>query len=76
MKLTPAQRKALQWISAREPVSAFTADGPSLRFVKKLIDLGLVESVGVEPGRWGFTKFATTDAGRSALSPSKQGEVA
>lgn len=68
MRLTPAQRKALQWFKAHEPVGAFPMDGPSLSFVRRLVRMGLVEEVGREPGRFGFTKFARTTAGRAALA--------
>lgn len=67
MKLTRAQRKHLQWIADREPVGAFTADGPRPYFVRRLEDLGLIELAGTEPGRWGFVRYALTNAGRSAL---------
>lgn len=78
-KLTPAQRKALEWLIEHEPVSMFPFDGvaPRVRFVSKLVDMGLAESIGVEPGRFGFTKFAVSEAGRAALMPSpKPGKVA
>lgn len=71
-KLTPAQKRALAWIEANEPVSMFPCDGsaPSARFVGKLVDLGFVESVGREAGMFGFSKFALTDHGRSLLHPT------
>lgn len=71
-KLTPAQKRALTWIEANEPVSAFPCDGiaPDLRFVKRLEKMGFVESVGREPGMFGFIKFALTGHGRSLLHSS------
>lgn len=77
-KLTPAQKRALTWIEANEPVCTFPCNGtaPSTRFVGKLVDLGFVESCGQEAGRFGFTKFALTDHGRSLLRPSSQQETA
>ena len=66
-KMTKAQIRAINWISAREPVSMFSADGPRLSFVRKLIDLGFVEAVGVERGRFGFIRYSLTNVGRSAL---------
>lgn len=68
VKLTKAQTKALQWISDREPVSMFSADGPRLSFVRKLVDAGMVEVRGVERGRFGFIRYALSPAGRQALS--------
>lgn len=69
MKLTKAQKNALEWFQRNEPVSAFPCDGtaPTLKFVKRLCDLGLVEIVGKDTGRLAFTKFAMTEAGRQAL---------
>ncbi len=69
MKLTKTQKNALEWFQRNEPVSAFPCDGtaPTLKFVKRLCNLGLVESVGKDTGRWAFTKFAMTEAGRQAL---------
>lgn len=69
MRLTKQQKSALEWFADHEPASAFPCDGsgPSLRFVKRLVKIGLVEEVGVERGMWGFTKFARSGAGRRAL---------
>lgn len=72
-KLTKAQRKAMEWVRANEPVSKFPCDGtaPNIRLVTKLlVTLGYVEKVGIEPGpgTLSFSKFALTDAGRAALS--------
>lgn len=77
-RLTEAQRKALEWFKTNEPVSWFPCDGsgPSLRFVKRLTKLGLVEQVGKEFGNgfgaFGFTKYARTAAGRRALEEQEQ----
>lgn len=44
MKLTSAQRDALEWIAANEPVCWFPCDGsgPTHRQAKKLFDKGLL----------------------------------
>lgn len=75
--LTSAQKRALTWIEANAPVSMFPCDGsgPSLRFVKKLEKIGLVEAVGQEAGRFGFAKFALTDHGRALLFSSLEKTV-
>jgi hypothetical protein len=78
MRLTEAQRKALKWFALNGPASSFRCDGsePSLRFVKRLEKLGFVERVGKERGAglggFGFTKFAISDAGRSALDKESE----
>ena len=68
-KMTPARRKALEWIAANEPVSLFPTDGSgaSLVMAKRLRMMGLVEDCGREPGRFGFAKYRITNAGRAAL---------
>lgn len=73
VRLTKRQREALAWIRDHEPVSMFPFDGvaPSIRFVRKLRLLGLVEEVGKERGILGLTKFALTDAARAALNPER-----
>lgn len=76
IKLTRAQRRHLQWIADREPVGAFTADGPRLYFVRRLKKLGLIEAAGVEPGRWGFTRYALTGEGRRAMEAASETEAA
>lgn len=70
MKLTAAQRKALLWIKRNEPVSMFPCDGeaPSIRFVKKLREIGLVKEVGKDGHKWGFTTFAVSDLGIELLA--------
>ena len=77
-KLTPAQRKALQWIKAHEPVSMFPCDGtaPSMHFVKKLRQNGLVTDFGKEASKWGFTLFAVSDLGRKLLDGTAKGDAA
>jgi hypothetical protein len=68
MKLTKAQRRALEWFAARPSAHMFGAGDPSLLMVERLRQAGLVEAVGREAGHvFGFTKFAITPAGRSAL---------
>lgn len=69
MKLTKEQKKALLWMRDKEPVSKFPRDGvaPSIRLIKRLESIGLIERVGVENGPWGYTKFSTSEAGREAL---------
>jgi len=76
--LTKAQRGALEWFARNEPVGSFPCDGsgPSLKFVRRLSKLGLVEEVGREAGMWGFTKFAMSDAGRAALADASLTERA
>jgi len=73
MKLTKAQRKAMEWVRANEPVGTFPLDGtaPDMRFVtKRLVKLGYVERAGKETqgGFFAYTTFALTDAGRAALN--------
>lgn len=76
MKLTKAQRKAMEWVRDHEPVGTFPLDGsaPSMTFVtKRLVKLGYVHRVGSEktsrPGIFAaFSTFALTDAGRAALT--------
>lgn len=74
-KLTKAQHKAMAWVKANEPVSTFPCDGsaPDMRFVtRRLVDLGYVERVGKEAGKpFGFSRFALTPAGRTALAKSE-----
>jgi hypothetical protein len=74
-RLTKAQRKAMEWVAANEPVGTFPLDGiaPDMRFVtKRLVRLGYVERVGTEAQRgfFAFSTFALTDAGREALKAS------
>lgn len=72
-RLTEAQRRALEWFRENEPVSMFPCDGiaPNLRFVRRLVKLGLVERVGKEfgsgLGAFGSTVFAISDLGRRTL---------
>lgn len=33
-RLTPARRKALEWVSEHEPVALFGSGGPSLSFIR------------------------------------------
>lgn len=73
-KLTPARRRALLWIKENEPVSMFPLDGsaPSLTFVKRLVGEMLVEKVGQRNmGRYGFTQYGLSPAGRAALEDGK-----
>lgn len=66
-RLTAAQKRALTWVREREPVGAFSADGPALHFVKKLEGAGLLERAGAEPGRFGFIRYRLSPAGRALL---------
>jgi hypothetical protein len=59
-RLTPAQRRALEWFLDHEPVGRFGGSGPSMAMVRRLEVLGLIERAGAEPGPWGFTLFRTT----------------
>ena len=72
-KLTKAQRKALEWVRAHEPVGSFPCDGtaPDMRFVtRRLVSLGYVERVGTEAQRgfFAFSTYALTEAARLALA--------
>lgn len=71
MKLTPAQRKALEWIRANEPVRWFPCDGegPSLSFAKKLVKMGLVRETR-PAGPIAMMEYSVSDTTRSALGPS------
>lgn len=77
-KLTKAQRKAMEWVLANEPVSTFPLDGiaPDMRFVtRRLVGLGYVEEVGKEGGRiFAFSKFALSSAGRAALNEARNAD--
>ena len=75
MKLTKAQKNAIDGLQRNEPVSAFPCDGtaPTLKFVKRLCDLGLVEIVGKDTGRLAFAKFAMTEASSAAF---KEADIA
>jgi hypothetical protein len=68
--LTKAQRTALEWIQAREPIGQFPlSGGPKLGFVRKLKDAGLIEERGKEPGRlFAFVRYGLSQAGRDALA--------
>jgi hypothetical protein len=69
VKLTKAQRRALEWFVARnEPAHLFGEGDPSLTIVKRLRDAGLLAHVGRTPGVFGFTKFDITPEGRAALA--------
>ena len=70
-RLTEAQRRALTWISEREPVGTFSADGPALHFVRKLSRLGLIETAGTEAGFFGFIRYRVSPFGRAALAESE-----
>lgn len=65
MMLTKAQRRALEYVRDNEPVKLFPASGPSLSFVRKLVDQGLVRTEA--PSAFGFIRYLLTDAGRAAL---------
>jgi len=67
-KLTPAQRRTLQWISAHEPVGQFPVE-VNYTMVKKLTAMGLAETAGREnAGRlFGFTLYRVSAKGREAL---------
>lgn len=64
MKITPAQRKALEWIRDNEPVRWFPCDktGPSLSFAKRLVKIGLVRQVR-PVGPVGMCEFSLTEKG-------------
>lgn len=66
-KLTPAQKRALHWVRGHQPVSMFPVGGPSLSLIKRMDVMGLIERAGCDPGRFGFTRFQLSDAGRAAL---------
>jgi hypothetical protein len=71
-KLTKAQRRHLEWFAARKFAFVFGRGDPPLYAVKRLRDAGLVQVVGHEPGAFGFTRYAITDAGRALLKDQPQ----
>lgn len=68
MKLKPSTYKALAWFAKNEPVALFDMAAPSQATRKRMQSDGLLEACGVEPGRFGFTKFRRTPLGVS-LTP-------
>lgn len=71
-KLTKAERAALAWLKANEPVSAFPCSGPcTLSMAKRLGKVGLVEHAGFDPGRFGFVSMVVSAAGRVALQEGR-----
>lgn len=76
VRLTAAQRKALEWFAENSPTCLFGRGDPSLTIVRRLHDAGLLEIQGREAGRgiFGFSYYALSDAGRSALA-AKDGEA-
>lgn len=74
VRLTKAQRRALEWFVERgEPAHLFGAGDPSLTIVRKLRDRGLVAVMGQEPGKvFGFARFDITPTGRRALENSHE----
>lgn len=71
MKITPAQRKALEWIEANQPVRWFPCDSaaPSLSFAKRLVKIGFVRQVRPD-APVGMVEFSLTDVGRAAIAPT------
>lgn len=67
--LTEAQRKAVKWFVANGPAALFGRGDPSLRMVKKLHDMTILETQGTEPGvRFGCTMYGLTDLGRAVAA--------
>lgn len=68
VKLTPAKKRALIWLSKQQhPVGAIP-NAAGLHNVKWLVKNGFVSEVGRERGMFGFTLFQINDAGRAALT--------
>lgn len=63
--LTTAQKRALEWFAANEPIGLFPFDGPSRQVRLNLERMGFIEIVDRRQGH--FIKFARTEAGRRAL---------
>jgi hypothetical protein len=71
VKLTKAQRRALEWFSERpEGAQLFGRGDPSLTFVRQLCKAGLVDRI--PPPSPGFSRYVLSSAGRAALT--KEGE--
>lgn len=67
-KLTPAKRKVLEYLAAREFVSTWPM-AISNRSVRNSLEAsGVVEKFDADPGVFGFVRFRITRAGRTALA--------
>lgn len=74
VKLTKAQRKALEWLRDNGPVSLIPIGGPSFAMLRRCKVRGFVDDSGREPGHvFRLTVFALTDAGRRALAAAENG---
>lgn len=65
--LTKAMGRDLEWFAERESASSFGPSDPTLTMVRKLLKRAFVQTIGQDPGVFGFVRYAITEAGRAAL---------
>lgn len=68
----------LNWLKNNQPVERFTKDGPSLRYIKKLVMAGLVEphrELTPHPKfNGGLVRYSLSKAGNKVLKKIKEND--